>query len=163
MALPPRYRAIFLAGPTFNLLPDDDTASRALVAIGRHLTPDGTALIPLFVPEPIAADELGTAREQRAADGSLRRVTALSQTMDHGRRTCTTLLRYERHAPDGAIERLDRPWVLHWYDPGAFTQMVRDAGMRVIEVRPTDADDPAAGSTFRIGSGEVPARDEDGR
>jgi hypothetical protein len=41
--LPRRYRSIFLAGPTFNLLPDDDTALMALRGIRAHLEPGGTA------------------------------------------------------------------------------------------------------------------------
>src|SRR5690606_28270360 len=40
------YRSIFLAGPTFNLPPDDDLALRALRRIGEHLADDGTALVP---------------------------------------------------------------------------------------------------------------------
>ena len=40
--LPGRYRTVFLAGPTFTLLPDDATALAALRAIRRHLTDDGT-------------------------------------------------------------------------------------------------------------------------
>lgn len=45
-------RAIYLAGPTFNLLPDDHTAMRALTTIARHLRSDGQALVPLWIPSP---------------------------------------------------------------------------------------------------------------
>ena len=56
MELPRRYRSIYLAGPSFNLLTDDDMAWRALARIRAHLEPDGSALIPLFVPEPVPAE-----------------------------------------------------------------------------------------------------------
>ena len=66
MDLEKRYRSIFLAGPTFNLLADDDTAGRALQRIHAHLEPGGSALIPLFVPTPTPAVQLGRFREHRA-------------------------------------------------------------------------------------------------
>ena len=44
---PRRYRAIYLAGPTFNLLPDDDAARRTLQGIADHLVPGGQAMVPL--------------------------------------------------------------------------------------------------------------------
>ena len=50
MELARRYRSIYLAGATFSLLVDDDTAWRALARIRAHLEPDGSALIPLFIP-----------------------------------------------------------------------------------------------------------------
>jgi SAM-dependent methyltransferase len=138
-----RYRSIFLAGPTFNLLPDDETAQRALAAIRTHLTADGQALIPLFVPAPTPPDELGTAREHRTPDGEVLRVTALSESFDENRRTRTTLLRYERRTPDGEVERIERPWVLHWYDLDDFRQLAGRAGLSVTDARIVDPDAPA--------------------
>ena len=57
------YRSIFLAGPTFNLIADDATAARALERIRVHLDPDGAALVPLFIPEPVPERHLGFVRE----------------------------------------------------------------------------------------------------
>lgn len=48
LSLSRRYGAIYFAGPTFNLLPDDETALRALRSIRTHLRVDGSALIPLW-------------------------------------------------------------------------------------------------------------------
>ena len=42
-----RYASIYFAGPTFNLLADDETALRGLGSIHAHLTNDGAALIAL--------------------------------------------------------------------------------------------------------------------
>ena len=50
MDLPRRYRSIFIAGPTFNLLPSDSEARLALSRIRDHLEVGGSALIPLFIP-----------------------------------------------------------------------------------------------------------------
>lgn len=57
-----RYRSIYLAGPTVTLLPDDDAALRALERIRAHLSDDGTALIPLWIPAPTTATDLGAGR-----------------------------------------------------------------------------------------------------
>lgn len=61
-----RYRSIFLAGPTFTLLPDDATAARALRCLHDHLEPGGQALVPLFIPPPTPESAIGQVREHRA-------------------------------------------------------------------------------------------------
>lgn len=61
--LPRRYRSIFLAGPTFTVLPDDDAALHTLRRIREHLHPDGTALVPLWVPPPTPPEGLGVFRQ----------------------------------------------------------------------------------------------------
>jgi SAM-dependent methyltransferase len=150
MHLPRRYRAIFLAGPTFNLLPDDDTAVRALAAIRRQLAADGTALVPLFIPDLDPPDDLGQPREHHLDDGTLLRVAALRVDIDRDRRTSTTLLRYERHLPGESVEQVERPWVLHWYDPETFHRLAAQAGLEVTDVRPTSDDDPDGGIDVRL-------------
>ncbi|XVU21529.1 class I SAM-dependent methyltransferase [Actinoplanes sp. CA-054009] len=137
LALPRRYRSIFLAGPTFNLLPDDGTARRALTAIREHLTDDGAALIPLWIPEP--SGDLGVAREATAGDGSLLRYTPLSETYDEASRTRVTKSRYER-VTAGGTETADREWLLHWHTPEQFRALCAAASLTVAELR---QDDPA--------------------
>jgi SAM-dependent methyltransferase len=127
-----RYRSIFFAGPTFNLLPDDDRAAQALARIAAHLTDDGRALIPLFVPPPVPPDRLGAATE-RVVDGATLRCTPIRSERDEIARTQTTVLRYER-VTDAAVETLERPWVLHWYAPGRFRSLVAAAGLDVAAV-----------------------------
>jgi hypothetical protein len=46
MDLGRRYRSIYLAGATFNLLVDDATAGAALGRIAAHLEPGGVAPVP---------------------------------------------------------------------------------------------------------------------
>jgi IMP dehydrogenase len=64
-----KYRSIFLAGATFNLLPDDTSALQALVRIREHLAPDGSVLLPLFVPHPTPSTALGRPRVHVTEDG----------------------------------------------------------------------------------------------
>jgi len=139
LALGRRYRSVYLAGPTFNLLPDDGTALLALQAIRSHLADDGLALIPLFVPPP-SGDRLGRAREAVSADGTVLRVTAVGEERDEDARTQVTVLRYERETGDERVV-VDRPWTLHWYTPAGFGALVTAAGLVAREVR-----DPAGGT-----------------
>ena len=126
--LPRRYRTIFLAGPTFNLLPDDDAALGALRGIRAHLLPDGVAVVPLFVPAPTPADQLGRVRETPGADGSVLRFSILSEKRDESAHVQRAVLRYERHRGDER-EIVDRTWVLHWYAPERFRELAAAAGL----------------------------------
>jgi SAM-dependent methyltransferase len=137
MALPRRYRSIFLAGPTFNLLPDDDTASRALARIRAHLVDDGSALVPLFIPVVTPAAQLGQAREARAPDDSLLRVTAVSESRDEVDRRQTTVLRYERVDRD-TTATVERPWILHWHTQAGFRALAASAGLTTNAVLDAD-------------------------
>src|ERR1700722_2161679 len=78
MDLPRQYRSIFFAGPTFNLLADDDHAAKALVRIRAQLAPGGGGLIPLFIPTPVPAHALGQSRSREVPDGTVMRVTTIS-------------------------------------------------------------------------------------
>lgn len=140
LALGRRYRAIYFAGPTFTLLPDDETAQRALVRLSEHLSDDGEALIPLWVPAPTPATELGEAQtaetEQTGEDGNgvELRYTPTSEAYDAQARTRTTSVTYERITSTEA-ERVQRDWVIHWHTPSSFTRLCADAGLRVVALR----------------------------
>jgi SAM-dependent methyltransferase len=131
--LPRRYRAIFLAGPTFNLLPDDATALAALRGIRDHLAAGGTALIPLFVPAPTPAGQIGVVRTATGSDGADLRISVVSEERSESDRTQTSVLRYERHH-DGHSTVEDRPWLLHWYTRTGFEDLARSAGLTVVSV-----------------------------
>ncbi|MGW4820516.1 class I SAM-dependent methyltransferase [Streptomyces sp. NPDC004227] len=131
--LPRRYRAIFLAGPTFTLLPDDTTALAALRGIRAHLADDGLALVPLFTPVPTPAEQIGRVRTAAAPDGAELRVSVVAEQRDETARTQTTLLRYERHhGSDSSV--VERPWVLHWYSRDEFEELVTTADLTVTTV-----------------------------
>ncbi len=139
--LPRRYRAIFLAGPTFTLLPDDATALAALRGIRAHLAEDGTALVPLFTPTPMPTEQIGLVRTAAAPDGAELRVSVVAEQRDETARTQTTTLRYERHhGSDSSI--VDRPWIMHWYTRDQFEKLAATAGLAVTAI--TDPDDKPA-------------------
>ena len=130
MELVRRYRSIYLAGATFNLIVDDEVAWRALARIRAHLEPEGSALIPLFVPAPVPVDALGRPRTHVTSDGRTMRVTVISEDRDDGARLQTTVLRYElEDGGDRIVE--ERPWVVHWHTQDGFRQLLGDAGMLV--------------------------------
>jgi SAM-dependent methyltransferase len=162
LALPRRYRSIYLAGPTFNLLADDDTALAALEGIASHLERDepAAALVPLFIPEPTPDQSIGVMREHVTEDGRLQRVGAISEIRDENARTQTTVLRYES-IENGVSEVLERPWQLHWHTQEGFAALVTAAGLTVTAVRSAaggaPAPDAGAFAFFLANSGSIPA------
>lgn len=125
-----RYRTIFLAGPTFNLLPDDAEMTKALVSLRGALAEDGTAIVPLFVPESVAPERIGRATAQRTPAGTISwRVIAADR--DEDSRTQTLTLRYERET-EGALEWLERDWVTHWVGWDLFRELADGAGLRTV-------------------------------
>ncbi len=138
-----RYRSIYFAGPTFNLLPDDQTARRALERIRTHLREDGVALVPLWIPDPTPSTELGVVRETRNEDGALLRYTPVSETYDRQLRTRTTTTRYEK-GTSASMVGVERQWILHWHTPDGFVRLCAAAGLAVQQL--TD-DDTGSGAT----------------
>ena len=142
MQLDRRFRSIYLAGPTFNLLPDDGVAQLALHQIAAHLAPGGSALVPLFIPATAAPEDLGTTQSHTDTDGTILRLTALSQEHDDNARLHITMLRYEVEA-HGATAVEDRPWLLHWYTQAGFATLAEAAGLTVTAILAGDGS-PAA-------------------
>ncbi|MCY7396432.1 MAG: class I SAM-dependent methyltransferase [Nocardioides sp.] len=139
------FRSIYLAGPTFNLLADDDTALSALTAIRAHLTEDGRALIPLWIPEPTPPEHLQVARETFDDDGALLRYLPVAETYDREGRTRVTRVRYERVTAH-ATEVVEREWTLHWHTQDGFNDLCEQAELRVESIQDDDgqpADDQA--------------------
>lgn len=128
-----RYPSIYFAGPAFTLLPDDQTARRALEAIHRHLSDDGMALIPLWVPAPTPVKELGVCRSAGVGLGVEVRYTPLSENIDPLRRTRVTSTRYERVTPTDR-QVVERDWIIHWQTPSSFRQLCREIGLDVVEL-----------------------------
>jgi SAM-dependent methyltransferase len=133
--LPRRYRSIFVAGATFNLLPSDEAALVALRRVRAHLLPDGTARIPLWIPPP--SDAVGELRSEVDADGSVIRVSLTGEDYDVAARTRRTMLRYERGC-DGRTETVEREWLLHWHTVDGFRALASSAGLSVAAVLDDD-------------------------
>ncbi len=132
-ALDRRFKSIFIAGPTFNLLPDDDVALAGLRCVRAHLDEGGAALIPLFIPTPTPPSAFGVFRESPGEDGAVLRFAALSETREEAARLQTTRLRYER-VVGGETESLEREWVLHWHVQDSFRVLAKSAGLKVAAV-----------------------------
>lgn len=148
MQLDRKYRSIFLAGPTFNLLPDDDAARRALTQIRLHLAPGGSVLIPLFVPQPTEQEMFGTWRSHIDPDGAEMRISAVSELRDERARCQTTILRYELRSATEALVQ-ERPWLLHWYSQDDFGAIAADAGLTIAKmIRPTTGSPVADDGSF---------------
>jgi len=146
MDLGTTFRSIFLAGPTFNLIADDSTATVALERIRDHLDPDGAALIPLFIPDPVPERHLGRVREHIDDRSRTLRVTATSSDRQEEQRLQTTVLRYE--IVDGDDHQIvERPWVLHWHTQAGFRELAADAGLEVAAVLASDGSPAAEDAT----------------
>lgn len=146
LTLERRYESIYFAGPTFNLLADDDTAELALRRIAGHLTDKGVALIPLWVPERTAETELGMTRTSDGGPGVELRYTPLSETHDLDGRTRVTTARYERIV-SGRSEVADREWVIHWQTPDSMRQLCTLAGLDVVTMLDDDTQREASATS----------------
>ncbi|MBO3100437.1 class I SAM-dependent methyltransferase [Cellulomonas fengjieae] len=151
MDLGRQYRSIYLAGPTFQLLPDDEVALRALEAFRRHLAPGGTLMVPLWVAGPTPAEQLGAAREAVDDSGAVLRYTPVSEVYDPATRTRRTAVTYERVPTTGPRERVDRDWVIHWQTLRTITELASQAGLTVRNVEPPSAaGDADLGAEFTV-------------
>jgi ubiquinone/menaquinone biosynthesis C-methylase UbiE len=138
MDLGRRYRSIYLAGATFNLLVDDITAGAALARIAAHLQPGGVALIPLTIPMPTPPTALGDAHEHVTADGVTMRFAVIAEERDETTQVQVAHLRYELVHDGNVVESTERSWVLHWHTQTDFRALAQAAGLSVLAVRDPD-------------------------
>lgn len=132
MDLGRRYRSMYLAGPTLNLVLDDGLVAAALTGIHDHLEPGGAVLVPLFVP----ADEGDRVGE--VSEAGTMRVTKVAASRDEEARTQSVVLRYEE-----GDEVLDREWVLHWHTQDGFRALAEAAGLEVSAILAPDGQQAA--------------------
>jgi SAM-dependent methyltransferase len=124
-----QFATIYLAGPTFNLLPDDASAQRALHAIAEHLRPDGTALVPLWTPPPTPPERLGAAQIARIGAGEARYVVE-AEDYNTMLRTRRTRVCYELASETATIAE-HREWIIHWHEADDFQRLAAAAGLSV--------------------------------
>lgn len=134
-----QYRSLYLAGPTFTLLPDDAAAAKALRAFRRHLHPDGTAMVPLWIPGHTPVEQLGATREATDASGTVLSFVAVAEDYDPASRVRRTQVRYTRSVPGSATETIERDWIIHWQTPETITDLAGQAGLVVDRIEPTSA------------------------
>lgn len=127
------FRSVYLAGPTFNLLPDDDSAQRALRSIARHLSPGGRALIPLWIPPATRSDDFGRTKRAVTEDSATVQYTVDSEEYDPHARTRRTRTTYR--LTRGEIDEVaQREWIIHWHTPEGFRSLVLDAGFEIEDI-----------------------------
>lgn len=129
LALDTSFASIYLAGPTFNLLPDDATAVGALKAIAAHLRPEGAALVPLWSPAPTPSEEMGVTKVSDSGTTEAQ-YTILDETYDTARRTRTTHVLYELTTGNESLTA-EREWIIHWFPDDVFRDLAATAGLRV--------------------------------
>lgn len=127
--VPRIFRCIYFAGATFNLLTTDDDALETLRRIRAHLDPEGSALVPLFIPTPTEPERLGRPVEATEPSGAVIRVTPISEVRQEERCVQETVLRYERVSDEGHVAE-DRTWTIHWHSQDRFRAMAAEAGLR---------------------------------
>ena len=138
------FPSIYLAGPTFNLLPDDSTAQQALRAIARHLRPGGAALVPLWTPPPTPPEQMGVARVSRSGTAEAR-YTVLDESFDRAGRTRTTHARFELITADES-RAAEREWIIHWFTDDVLDDLAAASGL---EVSLTPVDDEQKSAVLR--------------
>jgi SAM-dependent methyltransferase len=134
MRLDRKFRSIYFAGPTFQLVTEPEAALEALTQIAAHLEPDGRALIPLFTPSQTDPAMFGEWREHTFPNGDMVAVTTLDQSYRVNEQRVDTTLRYRRGSADSPTEVVDRVWSLCWYVNGSFEQLATRAGLAVERV-----------------------------
>jgi ubiquinone/menaquinone biosynthesis C-methylase UbiE len=128
MVLPKAYRAMFLAGESFRLLTSDADARTAIRNMYTYLEPGGGVMIPLSVADTNTEPPLGKFREATLDQGTRLRIGTLGYQHDVDQRlTCARLL-YERIAPDGQIESVERDFRTRYWPQDLFAEMLAEAG-----------------------------------
>lgn len=129
LEVPTRFRSIFFAGPTFQLVVDAGLALRALQRIAGHLEARGRALIPLFRPQATAESQIGVWREHLSAEHGPLAFQVVAEDYRPAQRRVDATLRYRRGPADAPVEQIDRVWGLRWYDDGEFEALAAAAGL----------------------------------
>jgi SAM-dependent methyltransferase len=130
-ALPRRYRAIFLAGGSFMLLPSDEDAARTLRCMHDHLMPGGAVMIPVPAhPERRPATNHGPEGPpwHTTESGDRVRCFGVASHPSADGRAVTERLRYERIPAHGPPEVLERDFHLRYWSQDAFRELLLGAG-----------------------------------
>ena len=130
-----RFRSVYFAGPTFQLLVDEERARQALERIAAHLEPEGRVLVPLFRPRPTEPDHLGAWREHASDDHGLLAVQVVLEDYRIADRRIDTTLRYRRGPADHPVELIDRVWSLRWYEDGEFEALAASARLACARIK----------------------------
>lgn len=150
LSLPRRFRTIYAAEVSFQVVIEEAHVRAALQRFREHLEPGGSLWLPLHLPSvaPERIGRWGTIRKAvRDSDGAALRCLGFS-THDEERQVLDTLLRYEVEQAGELVDTEERRWRLRWYTQDQFRALLEEAGFALIEVlrgdgTPSGPEDPA--------------------
>jgi len=149
--LPFRYAAAFIAGGALQLITDAAAVAGTLARLHAHLVDPGLLLLECYVPAE-SRQRMGAplveVRTVKLADGTLIALRSESTCWVDAR-----LLRTDnRYAHRRGAQRLaeeHETLTVTWYPPDEIADIVRMAGFRHVEIKPS-AESSEAGETFVI-------------
>jgi ubiquinone/menaquinone biosynthesis C-methylase UbiE len=136
LAVPRRFRTIYIPAESFQIVVDPAEAMQALVRSRDHLAPGGELIVTLGQ----ASNDVDDGQERMARnvtrdDGSIARVYSMTRTMP-AERIQEIRVRFEIVTNDIVTDSLTWPTArLRWYEPDEFTSMLRRAGFGSVEMR----------------------------
>lgn len=130
MKLKRKYKTMFAAGGSFQLLDTFEKAMQALKKIYNHLQPRGLLVLDLFIPwEQIMAQQEGVWRLGRTATrGNLTFAAHHSDTFDLKNQVIKGKTKYELYENNRLMETYFDSLNLKWYSFNEFKLMLEKAG-----------------------------------
>jgi ubiquinone/menaquinone biosynthesis C-methylase UbiE len=137
LAVPRRFRTIYIPAQSFQIIADRTEAIEALVRSRQHLDSGGELIVTLGQ----TWNEAGADREERLTrnttrpDGSIARVYSSTQ-MIPAERIQELRVRFEIVSNGNVTDSLTWPTArLRWYEPAEFTSMLRGAGFTSVQLQ----------------------------
>jgi SAM-dependent methyltransferase len=137
LAIPRRFRTIYIPAQSFQIIADPAEAIEALVRGREHLEAGGELIVTLAQTwnEAGADGEERLTRNTTRGDGSIARVYS-STRMIRAERIQERCVRFEIVSNEVVTDSLTWPAArLRWYEPAEFTSMLRSAGFTSVQVQ----------------------------
>jgi SAM-dependent methyltransferase len=136
LAVPRRFRTIYIPADSFQIVVDPAEAIQALVRSRDHLAPGGELIVTLGqASKETETGEERMTRNVAREDGSIARVYSMTRTLP-AERVQEMRVRFEIVTNDVVIDSLTWPTArLRWYEPDEFTSLLRHAGFTSVEMR----------------------------
>jgi ubiquinone/menaquinone biosynthesis C-methylase UbiE len=136
LAVPRRFRTIYIPADSFQIVVDPAEAMQALVRSRDHLTAGGELIITLGqIPKEVDDESDRLARNVKRDDGSIARVYSMTRTIP-SERIQEMRIRFEIVTNDVVTDSLTWPTArLRWYEPDEFVSILRGAGFGSVEMR----------------------------
>jgi ubiquinone/menaquinone biosynthesis C-methylase UbiE len=136
LAVPRRFRTIYIPAESFQIVVDPAEAMQALVRSRDHLAPGGELIVTLGqTSKDVDEGKERMARNVTRDDGSIARVYSMTRTMPPDR-IQEMRVRFEIVTNDLVTDSLTWPTArLRWYEADELTSMLQCAGFGSVEMR----------------------------